>query len=68
MTVTLTRENDTDVTLDERCRFANDTGADLLVSIHCNSYTEDTSISGFEGYYHNGTKGQRLAEYILATE
>ena len=65
VTVILTREDDTDVSLDERCRIANNVGADLFVSIHCNSYTEDTSVSGFEGYYHNGTKGQRLAEYIL---
>ena len=65
VTVILTREDDTDVSLDKRCRIANDVGANLFVSIHCNSYTEDTSVSGFEGYYHNGTKGQRLAEYIL---
>ncbi len=65
VTVILTRKDDTDVSLDRRCRIANDASADLFVSVHCNSY-EDSSISGFEGYYHNGTKGQRLAEYILA--
>ena len=65
VTVILTREDDTDVSLDRRCQIANDASADLFVSFHCNSY-EDSSVSGFEGYYHNGTKGQRLAEYILA--
>lgn len=65
VTVILTRETDASVSLDRRCQIANDAGADLFVSIHCNSYTEDTSVSGFEGYYHNGTKGQRLAECIL---
>lgn len=65
VTVILTREDDTDVSLDRRCQIANDASADLFVSIHCNSY-EDSSVSGFEGYYHNGTKGKRLAEYILA--
>ena len=65
VTVILTREDDTDVSLEERCRIANDASADLFVSVHCNSY-EDSSVCGFEGYYHNGTKGQRLAEYILA--
>ncbi len=65
VTVILTREDDTDVSLDERCRIANDAGADLFVSVHCNSY-EDSSINGLESYYHNGKKGQRLAEYILA--
>ncbi len=64
-TVILTREDDTDVTLDERCQIANDAGADLFVSIHCNSF-EDPSVSGFEGYYHNGAEGKRLAESILA--
>ncbi len=65
VTVILTREDDTDVSLNRRCQIANDAAADLFVSVHCNSY-EDSSVSGLEGYYHNGTKGKRLAEYILA--
>ena len=36
-TVLLTREDDTDVSLADRARQANETGADLFVSIHCNS-------------------------------
>lgn len=64
-TVLLTREEDADVSLDGRCQFANDIGADIFVSIHCNSYTEDTSVNGFEGYYHDDAKGERLAQYIM---
>lgn len=64
VTVILTRETDMDVSLEERCRIANDADAALFVSIHCNSF-EDTSISGFEGYYHDSADGKRLAEYIM---
>lgn len=65
VTVILTRGEDVDVSLDQRCQIANDANADIFVSIHCNSYTEDTSISGLEGYYHADAKGERLAQYIL---
>jgi N-acetylmuramoyl-L-alanine amidase len=36
-TVVLTREDDADVPLAERARVANENGADLFLSIHCNS-------------------------------
>jgi N-acetylmuramoyl-L-alanine amidase len=36
-TVVLTRDDDTDVSLADRARIANDNGADLFLSIHCNS-------------------------------
>lgn len=63
--VILTRDGDQDVGLDERCAIANTADADLFVSIHCNSYTDDTSIKGFEGYYYQDTEGKRLADLIL---
>lgn len=67
--VVLTREGDQDVSLDERCAIANTASADLFVSIHCNSYIDDTSIKGFEGYYYQDANGKRLADLILsATE
>ena len=61
----LTKDWDQDVSLDERCAIANTAEADLFVSIHCNSYTDDTSIKGFEGYYYQDTEGKRLADLIL---
>ena len=64
--VALTRTDDQGVSLDDRCVIANASGADLLVSIHCNSYTS-ASVKGFEGYYLNGdSDGKRLAELVLS--
>ena len=64
--VALTRADDQSVSLDDRCVIANDFGADLFVSIHCNSYTS-ASVKGFEGYYLNGdSDGKRLAELVLS--
>lgn len=47
--VTLTREDDTFVSLSERAALANTTGADLFVSIHVNA----GGGTGFEGYVYN---------------
>ena len=37
VTVVLTREDDADLSLSRRAQIANDAGADLFLSIHCNS-------------------------------
>ena len=53
-TVVLTREGDVDVSLAERVRIANEAGADLFLSIHCNSMEtrEDRLTSkGVETYF-----------------
>lgn len=64
--VVLTRTDDQTVDLDARCATANASGADLLVSIHCNSFTS-ASVKGFEGYYRNeDPDGKRLAELVLS--
>lgn len=63
--VVLTRSGDQDVSLDERCIIANASDANLFISIHCNSYTDDTSIKEFEGYYYQDPDGRRLADLIL---
>lgn len=64
-TVIMTRNGDEDVKLDDRCKIANEAGSDFFVSIHCNSYTDDLSVNGFEGYYYKNQVGKRLAELIL---
>jgi N-acetylmuramoyl-L-alanine amidase len=53
-TVLLTRENDDDVSLADRARVANEAGADLFLSIHCNSMETraDRQITrGVETYF-----------------
>lgn len=64
--VILTRDSDQDVSLTERTDIANAAGADCFVSIHCNSYTEDTEISGLEGYYYKSEEGKKLSECIVS--
>ena len=53
-TVVLTRETDEDVSLADRVRIANEAGADLFLSIHCNSMekSDDRKITrGIETYF-----------------
>jgi len=53
-TVILTREADEDIPLAERARIANDSGADVFLSIHCNSmeFRADRKITrGVETYF-----------------
>lgn len=64
--VVLTRESDETLSLDERVRIANTNEADLFVSIHCNFFEDDSSVSGLECYYCKGSEnGMRYAEKIL---
>ena len=65
ITVILTRSSDETVDLEKRCEIANAANSDFFVSIHCNSFVEDVSINGFEGYYYNNSQGKQLAELIL---
>jgi N-acetylmuramoyl-L-alanine amidase len=50
-TVLMTRDSDTHVGLEERYNFANQKGADLFISIHCNAMERHNSMSGTETYY-----------------
>ncbi len=52
--VILTRRDDTFMKLKKRTDIANNEGADLFVSIHCNYYEYDSQIRGFECYYMEG--------------
>ncbi len=53
--VVMTREDDTRVSKEERVAAANDSGADLLVSVHCGS-SEDSSRAGAVSYYKTSSK------------
>jgi N-acetylmuramoyl-L-alanine amidase len=64
--VLLTRDEDVDMDLKERTKFANSTDADLFVSLHCNTSEDTSSANGLECYYEKqGNKGKELAENIL---
>jgi N-acetylmuramoyl-L-alanine amidase len=63
--VVMTRDGDYYVSLDERCTIANNAGADIFVSIHCNSYSSSTA-NGIETYWYTygSSNSERLATEI----
>jgi len=48
----------------KRCQIIEESGADLVVSIHQNSYHEENVTGGQVFYYKSSQKGKRLAEII----
>lgn len=65
--VVLTRSTDQDVSLPDRSSVANNAGANYFISIHCNSYEEDSSVKGFECYYYQSAESESLAESITSS-
>lgn len=62
--VLMTRRTDVFVPLGQRADLANTAGAEIFVSIHCNS-AENVSATGIETYYHpNSEMGQALATEV----
>ena len=55
-TVIMTREDDSFVRLRDRSRMANNTGAHLFISIHCNGSGVNKEATGFETYYLSTAK------------
>lgn len=65
--VFLTRWEDSDVGLYERCDMANGTGADVFVSIHANASVTNLEFQGTFTYYYPGSYwGEALAGMIQA--
>jgi N-acetylmuramoyl-L-alanine amidase len=67
-TVIMPRTDDSYVGLDERCQFANSRGADLFISIHCNSTPRRNSASGSQTYWRTPQSlrlAQTLHPYLL---
>ncbi|MBC5659783.1 N-acetylmuramoyl-L-alanine amidase [Anaerosacchariphilus sp. NSJ-68] len=63
--VVMTREDDTRVSKEDRVSTANTSGADLLVSVHCNYAEDDSAKTGVTVNYTDGDKESRtLAENI----
>ncbi len=67
--VKLTREDDRDVSLEERCRISNEFNADVFLSIHCNSAT-NRDAHGTETWYcsSNGLFVARKVQEALVQE
>lgn len=65
-TVVMTRDDDSDVSLEDRCKIANKARASLFVSIHRNSSTSPNAV-GMEMWVHsmNPTDDNLLAQNIL---
>ncbi|MBP3313294.1 MAG: N-acetylmuramoyl-L-alanine amidase [Oscillospiraceae bacterium] len=65
--VILTREDDSLPSLKDRYTLANESNADLFISLHCNVYTADPDISGLECYHReNAPMGTVFAQNILS--
>jgi len=63
--VRLTRTNEVDLDLPPRVSFANNTNADIFVSIHANaSRGKRRDINGLETFYYRGGRGRLLAKKI----
>lgn len=65
--VIMTREDDSDISKYDRAELANTSKADLLLSIHRNSFAGDASVKGFEAWIasDNPLNSYNLANSIL---
>lgn len=62
--VIMTRSSDVYVSLDDRCRIANQSNAHIFISIHCNSMPRRNMQSGSESYWHSSEKSALLARCL----
>jgi len=63
--VRLTRKNEVDLDLPPRVSIANNTDADIFISIHANaSRGKRRDINGLETFYYRGWRGRLLAKRI----
>lgn len=67
VTVIMTREDDSDISKYARAELANSSKADLLLSVHRNSFAGDASVKGFEAWIasDNPLNSYNLASAIL---
>lgn len=60
VTVYMTRTDDSFLDLSERVEIANEKNADLLISIHRNSYKADVGVRGFETWVHSSQPAESV--------
>ena len=60
-------ENKKQQDMKKRCEMINESGADLAVSIHQNSYTEEYVCGPQVFYYETSQKGKELAQILQET-
>lgn len=70
--VSMIRETDEYVDLSDRNTLGNQITADLFLSLHCNSYEDDSSIDGLEMYYHRNSEtskqyAEAMTQYMKST-
>ena len=64
--VVLTRESDKYMGLKERTELSREEDPDVFVSIHCNSFEDDSSVAGIECYYwEDDEEGEAYAESLM---
>lgn len=66
--VVMTRDSDVFVSLGQRAAIANNAGADLFISLHRNSYPEETpGTKGVDNYIHTyaSAETERMAHIVL---
>ena len=62
--VYLTREDDDFLSLEERAYLSNKATGDFFISLHCNYFEDDDSITGFETFYPKNADADIYAENI----
>lgn len=62
--VLMTRTDDSDVSLMDRCRMSNKWGSDIFVAIHLNSASNITAHGCETWYYENTKTGDKLASCV----
>jgi N-acetylmuramoyl-L-alanine amidase len=64
--VSMTRQDDSFVSLDDRVSITNRLNPNIFLSVHINSLESNNDIHGIETYFHNGSS-KELADFIHAS-
>ncbi|WP_099159720.1 N-acetylmuramoyl-L-alanine amidase [Virgibacillus ndiopensis] len=65
-TVTLTRSNDSFISLDKRVQISNNNKTNVFISLHYNAF-DDPTVKGINTFYYSGKEGHKLAKSIQSS-